>query len=178
MSDRSAPDARVESHSDAARPEVELSYRRLPMLADYCRGWAGFALAALPLVTMTPTWPVSLALLALMGLFLVFLVQTWRRQHSRVLLAPSGVALSGDIQRRLAWRDLDGLRLRWFGSRNRGRGWLELELRGGGERLVLTSALDHFDELVAQAVQAANDRGLPLEPATRANVDALLKRAA
>ena len=42
-------------------------------------------------------------------------------------------------------------------------------------RLVVTSALDRFDDVVAEAVQAANDRGLPLEPATRANVEALLR---
>ena len=148
------------------------------MLADYCRGWAGLALAAFPLIALTPTWPVQLGLLGLMALFLVFLVQTWRRRRSRVLLAPAGLSVAGDDRRRLAWRDLDGLRLRWFGSRNRGRGWLELELRGAGQRLVLTSALDQFDEVVAQAVRAANDRGLDLEPSTRANVAALLKRAA
>ncbi len=178
MSDGSATDRPVVTHPNAARPEMELAYRRLPMLADYCRGWAGLGLAALPLIAMSPTWPVTLGLLALMALFLVFLIQTWRRQRSRILLAPTGLAVSGGGQRRLDWRDLDGLRLRWFGSRKFGRGWLELELRGGGERLVLTSALDQFDEVVAQAVQAANDRGVDLEPTTRANVEALLKRAA
>jgi hypothetical protein len=167
----------AETHPDAAPVQIELAYRRLPLLADYFRGWAGLALAALPLITMTPTWPVTLGLVALIGLFLGFLVQTWRRQHSRVRLAPTGIEFLGDDRRRLAWRDLDGLRLRWFGSRRQGRGWLELELRGGGVRLVMTSALDRFDELVADAVQAANDRGLALEPATRANVDALLRRA-
>jgi hypothetical protein len=142
------------------------------------RGWAGLALTALPLATMEPTWPVALGLIALIGLFVGFLVQTWRRQQSRIRLAPTGVEVVGDGQRRLAWRDLDDLRLRWYGSRRHGRGWLELELRGGGVRLVMTSALDRFDELVAEAVQAANDRGLPLEPSTRANVEALLRRAA
>jgi hypothetical protein len=148
------------------------------MLADYLRGWAGMALAAVPLATMRPAWPVSLGLLGLIGLFAVFLVQTWRRQHSRVRLAPEGLSVVGDGERHLAWRDLNTLRLRWFGSRNLGRGWLELELHGGGVRLVVTSALERFDEVVAEAVQAANDRGVPLEPATRANVAALLKRAA
>ena len=165
-------------HPAAATAEVELAYRRLPLLADYSRGWAGLGLAALPLVTMAPSWPVTLGLVALIGLFLGFLAQTWRRQHSRVVLVPTGVSVVGDGQRRLDWRDLDGLRLRWFGSRGQGRGWLELELRGGGVRLVMTSALDRFDDVVAEAVHAANDRGLPLEPATRANVEALLSRAA
>ena len=76
---------------------------------------------------MTPSWPVTFGLVVLIALFVGFLVQTWRRQHSRVLLVPTGVAVIGDGQRRLAWRDLEGLRLRWFGSRGQGRGWLELD---------------------------------------------------
>ena len=166
------------SHPDAIRPQIELAYRRWPLLADYLRGWAGVALAALPLATMAPAWPVRLGLVALIGLFAGFLLQTWRRQRSRILLAEGGLAVTGTGERHLAWRDLDALRLRWFGSRSQGRGWLELELQGGGVKVVVTSALERFDELVADAVQAANDRGLPLEPSTRANVQALLKRAA
>ena len=166
------------THHDAPSGEVELAYRRVSMLADYFRGWAGLALSCLPLLTMRPTWPIGLGLIALSCLFVLFLWQTWRRQHSRLRLDRSGVALLGSEVRQVAWRDLDGLRLRWFGTRRHGRGWLELELRGGGDRLVVTSALERFDLVVADAVQAANDRGLPLEPATRANVEALLGRAA
>ena len=127
----------------------------MPMLADYLRGWTGLGLSGLPLVTMQPSWPIGLALLALRGLFAGFLRQTWRRQHSRLRLAASGVALIGSDGRQVAWRELDGVRLRWFGTRRQGRGWLELELRGCGPRLVVTSALDRFDQVVAEAVQAA-----------------------
>jgi hypothetical protein len=165
-------------HWDAPTGEITLGYRTLPLLADYLRGWAGLALAALPLMTMRPSWPVSLGLACLMGLFSLFLVQTWRRQHSTVILAPRGLAVIQQTEHHLAWRDLDGLRLRWFGSRSSGKGWLELELRGRGVKLVVTSALDRFDSVVANAVQAADGRGLALEPATRANVEALLGRAA
>ena len=161
-------------HPAAATAEVELAYRRLPLLADYSRGWAGLGLAALPLVTMAPSWPVTLGLVALIGLFLGFLAQTWRRQHSRVVLVPTGVSVVGDGQRRLAWRELDGAAAVVRLARP-GRGWLDLELRGGGERLVMTSALDRFDEVVAEAVQRPSERGLALEPATRANVEALLE---
>jgi hypothetical protein len=178
MTDDLRPAAPSGVREPATAGEVELVYRRLPMVADYCRGWAGLGLTALPLFTMQPTWPVALGLSGLVGLFMGFLIQTWRRHRARVLLAPSGIALIQGRERQMAWRDLEGLRLRWFGSRRQGRGWLELEHRGGGTRIVMTSALDRFDDVVAEAVQAANDRGLPLEPATRANVEALLGRAA
>jgi hypothetical protein len=167
-----------DAHPGVAPGGVELAYRTVPLLADYLRGWAGLALAAFPLVTMEPAWPVVVGLLAMIGLFLTFLVQTWRRHRSRVILAPAGVALVRQAEQRVAWQDLDGLRLRWFGSRRHGKGWLELELRGRGVKLVLTSALDRFDDVVADAVQAAGERRLALEPATQANVEALLGRAA
>ena len=161
-------------YHDAAPGEVELGYRKTAMLVDSLRGWTGLALSGLPLLTMRPIWPVALGLMALVGLFAGFLWQTWQRQHSRLRLTSSGVALVGGVERELAWHDLDGLRLRWFGTRRHGRGWLELELRGRGQRLVVTSALDGFDQVVSEAVRAANRRGLPLEAATRANVEALL----
>jgi hypothetical protein len=172
------PAARDGAHQAAAASGVDLVYRTVPRIADYLRACAGLALAGVPLVVADPAWPVWLGLLALVVLFLVFLAQTWQRQRSRVRLSTSGVALLAGAERRLAWRDLDALRLRWFGSRRQGRGWLELELRGGGERLVMTSALERFDTVVAEAVHAARDNGLSLEPSTRANVEALLGRAA
>ena len=166
------------AHQAAAASGVDLAYRPIPLAADYLRACAGLALAGIPLVAADPAWPVGLGLLALVVLFLVFLAQTWSRQRSRVRLSADGVALLASAERRLAWRDLEALRLRWFGSRRHGRGWLELELRGGGERLVVTSALERFDAVVAEAVHAARDNGLPLEESTRANVEALLGRAA
>ena len=92
----------------------------------------------------------------------------------RVLLGPSSVALVDRAQRRLTWDQLERLRLRWFGSRRQGKGWLELELAGGGQRLVLSSALEGFDRVVAAAVAAARANDVALEPATSANIEALL----
>lgn len=155
--------------------EVELAYRTAPLVADYLRAAAGVGLTVVPLVVMDPAWPVDIGLVALLVMFLSFLVQTWRRQHTRVLLAPSGVALVQPAERRLAWSELEGLRLRWFGSRRQGRGWLELELSGEGRRLVISSNLDRFEMVVKAALDAAHANGVVLDPPTRANVDALLR---
>lgn len=164
----------AKAHWDAAVVEVELSYRMAPLVGDYLRGAAGLALTTVPLIAFDPAWPVMVGLTALTAMFAVFLVQTWRRQHVRVLLGPSGVALVDHAQRRLAWNRLERLRLRWFGSRRQGKGWLELELAGDGQRLVLSSALEGFDRVVAMAVAAARDNDVALEPATSANIQALL----
>jgi hypothetical protein len=173
-----SPAAADGAHQAAAPGALDLAYRTAPLVADYARAGAGLALAGVPLVAADPAWPVRLGLLALVALFLVFLAQTRQRQRSRVRLSAGGLALVAGAERRLAWRDLAALRLRWFGSRRLGKGWLELELRGGGEHLVVTSALERFDAVVAAAVRAARDNGLPLEPSTRANLEALLGRAA
>ena len=138
------------------RCEVELAYRRLPLLADYFRGWAGLALAALPLITMAPSWPVTLGLVVLIGLFVGFLVQTWRRQHSRVRWCRPAIALIGDgaAPAGLARSGRAAAALVRLARVRAGAGssW---SCAAAAVRLVLTSALDRFDELVAEAVQAA-----------------------
>jgi hypothetical protein len=163
----------------ASEDAVELTYRGMPILTDYLRASAGLLLAAGPLVAVDPPWAVRLGLVALALLFAAFLFQTWERQHARVRLSSAGVALLGRTERRIAWPALDGLRLRWFGPRRQnGGGWLELELRGAGQRIVVTSALNRFDDLVAEAAQAAQAAQVPLDPATQANLAAFLGRAA
>jgi hypothetical protein len=153
--------------------DLELGYRRAPILADLARSTAGMVLVLLPLAFLSPPWPVALGLAGLAVLFVVFLHQTWRRRSLRVRLEPDGIVLVGDgDRRRLAWSDLDGLRLRWFGARRVGAGWLDLELRGGGQRIAITSALNGFDLVLERALAAAERNGVRLEPLTRANLEA------
>lgn len=158
---------------------MELAYRTAPLLADYGRALGGLALALLPLLLLEPPWPVRLGLLALAALFAAFLAQTRQRHRARLRLTQDGLTLLGSPGGQVAWGELDGLRLRWFGGHRpgAGAGWLELELMGGGGRLVVTSALERFDEVLARAVDAAERRGIELEPATRANALAALGRA-
>lgn len=169
---------RNKAHRDITLGEVELAYRTAPLIADYLRAGAGIGLTVIPLVVMEPAWPVVLGLIALLVMFVSFLAQTWRRQHTRVRLAPSGVALARGVEQRLAWSELQELRLRWFGSRRQGRGWLELELSGDGRRLVISSALHQFETVVTAAFNAARTKGIVLDSPTRANIDALLKTRA
>jgi len=155
--------------------DLELGYRRAPLLADLARAAAGMVLVLLPLAFLSPPWPVALGLTGLAALFAVFLRQTWRRRSMHVRLGPDGIVLAGNGDRRcrrLAWSDLDGLRLRWFGARRVGAGWLDLELRGGGQRIAITSALNGFDLVLDRALAAAERNGVRLEPLTRANLEA------
>lgn len=166
------------AHQDADPAAVVLTYRTASLIGDYLRGAAGLGLTLVPLLTLAPTWPIRLGLSVLLVMFAVFLVQTWRRQRLIVRLSRYGLALVARTERQLAWSELDGLRLRWFGSRRYGSGWLELELSAGSRKLVLSSMLDQFDRVVTAAVAAARQNHVPLEPATHANVEALLGGAA
>lgn len=158
--------------------DLELAYRRRAIFADLARGAGGLALVLWPLGALSPAWPVAFGLAALGGLFAVFLFQTWRRAQLRVRLGDEGIAVSGPRPRRLRWRELRSLRLRWFGPRRSGAGWLDLELAGDGERIALTSTLEGFEEVLERAVAAAERNGVALEPVTRANLAAWRGRAA
>lgn len=158
--------------------DLELGYRWAPIWADLLRAGGGLGLALLPLVLLTPPWPVALGLVALGAVFALFLLQTWRRQHSLIRLSEEGIAVTGATERALAWRDLDRLRLRWFGPRRQGGGgWLDLELSGRGQRIAVTSALDGFELVLDRALAAAERNGVALEPVTRANLEAALGAA-
>jgi hypothetical protein len=159
---------------------LELAYRKPPLVADYARAAGGLLLALLPLLLLQPPWPVQVGLAGLVLLFAAFLCETRQRHRARLLLTPESVALLGQPGQAVPWAELERLRLRWFGARRPGAaggaGWLELELAGGGGRLVVTSALERFEDVLAEAVDAAEHRGLVLEPATRANIEAVLGR--
>ena len=153
---------------------IELRYAAGAIRADLARAAAGLALASAA-IAARPPWPVALGLVGLAALFATFLLQTRRRGRSAVRLGAHGITLvlPSSRSRRLAWRDLERLRLRWFGPRRPGAGWLDLELRGGGERLTLNSSLGRFDLVLDQAVRAAERNGVELGPVTRANLAAV-----
>lgn len=157
---------------DVSGYDIELSYRRLPVAADLLRAGTGLGLTLLPILLLAPPWPVALGLLALAALFAAFLRQTWQRRQLQVRLEPDGITLIGRHQRHLAWCELAGLRLRWFGPHQPGRGWLDLELRGRQGAITVTSALDGFELVLRRALDAAERNGIALEPVTQANLAA------
>jgi hypothetical protein len=166
------------SLSDIPESDLELSYHSRAVVADVLRAGSGLTLTLAPLVFLAPSWPVAAGLIALAGLFGVFLYQTLWRRSSRVRLGRERIALVDSDVHELAWHDLDGLRLRWFGPRRPGAGWLDLELRGGHERIAITSALEGFELVLERSLAAATRNGIVLEPFTQANVDAVRGRSA
>jgi hypothetical protein len=113
-------------------------------------------------------------------LFAWFGVRTVLRHLSRVELSGNAIALCGPVSRRLAWDDLERMKLAYYAPRrSRDEGWMQLTLRGrDGCAIQLDSTLAGFDQILGQASRAARAKALSLDAATHANLAALGLRAA
>jgi hypothetical protein len=152
----------------------EHRYPLATLLPDYGRGLLGTALSG-GAWSLAPAAPAAIVIFGgLTGLFLVFTIRNVWRHGMRVTLGGDGLAVGGMRNRTVAWRDLSGLRLRYYATRrNRQGGWMTLQLRAGSARIALDSSLTGFPEIVARAVQAARRNELALDAVTLANLAAL-----
>lgn len=153
---------------------MRLAYPPSALLADYLRAAAGLLPIAAILAMARPGIAPAAVLAGLAALFLVFGIRTALRQVTRVDLSDAQVRVSGPRAATIAWPELDRLKLAYYSTRrDRGSGWLQLELRAGHSALRLDSRIDGFDVLVERAARAAAARDLLLDPATAANLRAL-----
>lgn len=138
---------------------------------DYGRGALGLVLTALPLIFLPMHWVVAALFAAAALVFLAFLGRTWLRHRSVIEADDQGIAAHGPFGARIPWRDLTGLRLRYFSvRRDRQRGWMQLELRGAGRRLKIESAISGFDEIVTLSHDAAVANRVAVDDASQANL--------
>jgi len=154
-----------------------MSEHRYPvaaLLPDYARGVLGIVLCGGAWL-LAPTAPIAVAIFGgLTVLFLVFTMRNVWRQGMRVTLSDDALAVGGFRSRTLAWRDLSGLRLRYYATRrNRQGGWMTLQLRSAGARVTLDSTLEGFAQVIDKATQEARRNGVDLDAVTLANLAAL-----
>jgi hypothetical protein len=153
---------------------TRLTYPGGAIVGDYLRAAAGLVPAAAILVTLH----VGIAGAAIFGglgaLFLGFGIRTALRQVTRIELTEAAVCASGPLAASIAWSELDHMKLAYYSTRrDKGGGWLQLELRAGRRALRLDSRIDGFNVLVEHAAAAAQLRGLRLDAATAVNLQAL-----
>ena len=152
---------------------TQLRYPPSAMVPDYLVSGTGLVLSLPPLALFElpafTTW-----LLGAMGLaFAVHGIGVIRRQGIRVETDEDGLWVSPP-RRRIAWNEVTRFGLAYFSTRRDGaRGWMELRIASPAATLRVDSRLERFDDLVGRAWSAASRRGLELDPATRANLDAL-----
>lgn len=152
-----------------------LHYPRRVLYADYLRSAAGLVVGLGVLLAVPPS-PVVVAVFgSLAALFAAFGLRTAQRHNLRVTVSREAVACRGVIAKTLPWRDLAGMKLRYYGSRRSrrrplGGGFMQLTLKGAGRAMTFESSLEGFDWLAGQAAAAMRARGLPLDPATASNL--------
>jgi hypothetical protein len=152
-----------------------LRYPLAALYADYLRAAFGLALTVGPLLLLDVAQAMA-ALLGVLGLlFAWFGMRTVVRHLSRVELSGNAIALCGPVTRRLAWNDLEHIKLAYYAPRrSREGGWMQLTLRGSeGCAIRLDSTLAGFDRVLGEASRAAIAKALSMDAATRANLAAL-----
>jgi hypothetical protein len=150
------------------------TYPNAAMIGDYARAVAGL-LPVTAIVAMGPVGPVAAGLLAaLAALFAGFGFRTAMRHATRIEASEAGLFASGPLSAAIRWDQLDRINLAYYSTRrDRRGGWMQLELRAGGAKIRLDSRIEGFDDLVERSAYAASVRGLELNAATAANLEAL-----
>jgi hypothetical protein len=154
--------------------EREFHYSGRVLAADYARSAVGLIASAGPLLLAQPAWLPALFLSAAAAVFLVYFARTVCRQLTRVVLDEAGISATGPLGARIRWDSLCALRLDYYSTRgDREEGWMQLKLLGTRGTIRIDSEIERFAELVRVAAAAALERGLSIDPASRANLDAL-----
>ncbi|MBX6321662.1 MAG: hypothetical protein IRY94_07540 [Rhodospirillaceae bacterium] len=142
------------------------------LAVDYGRGIVGLVLSG-GLLALSPSLPLVVVFAGLTVLFLAFTVRTAWRHRARLELTSEGLILHPSSAGALLWRDIDGIRLRYYSTRrSRDKGWMTLRLKAGRRRVEVDSALEGFEEVMARAAGAVRAHNIRLDPATRANFQA------
>lgn len=143
------------------------------VVRDYLLSGIGVALFLPPVFVLSLPLLTALIFSALGGLFLIFGLQVYRRQRTRINLSEDGLYVVPE-GREVQWSELSKLVLSYFALRRDGeRGWMELKLSARAQSVRLDSRLDGFGEIAACAARAASHNGLQLDRATLANLAAL-----
>jgi hypothetical protein len=150
------------------------SYPTSAMLGDYIRAAVGLVPTAAVLATMPVGLTAAIVLGGFSSLFAVFGIRTALRHGTRVEMTETMLSTSGLISASIPWSRLDRLKLAYYSTRrDRREGWMQLELRAGRTKVLVDSRIEGFTEVVKASARAAENRGLALDPATSANLEAL-----
>jgi hypothetical protein len=150
------------------------AYPPSALFGDYLRAAAGF----FPTIVVLAIEPVGTVGATMLGgvaaLFAVFGIRTALRHCTLIEVTEADLHSSGPLQASISWSKLDRMKLSYYSTRRDGRGgWMHLELRAGRSTLRVDSRVEGFSELVIASAKAAETRGLSLDPATSANLQAL-----
>lgn len=156
----------------------DLTYDRRSIATDYFRSLMGIAACGLPLAFADPMPWLAWALSIVLILFLGFAMRGIFRQFCRFRLDETGFERLYPRPKRVNWSDLSGMKLRYYSTRrikeqSMEGGWFQLQLIGNKEKIIIDSNLSGYDQVLKASARAAGERGLALDPVTRANLSAI-----
>jgi len=160
--------------ADPMDAETRHAYPASAMLGDYLRAAAGLV----PVGVVFATVPVGTVAAGILGgfaaIFGVFGVRTALRHGTSLEMTDTELRARGIWRTTIRWDELDRMRLAYYSTRrDRRSGWMQLEIGAGRARVKLDSRIDGFDRLAWRAAEAAAARGIALDDATQANLQAL-----
>lgn len=154
-----------------------LRYSKRSLLGDYARTSVGVGTAMLVLSPLPESWLVWAIFGSVGSLFGIFGLRTLQRQISIFSLSDEAISCRDYRSRRIAWRDLESLKVRFFRARRRTTkdrlAFLQLTLKGAGVRLELESSLEGFEYVTWRAARALRDNQKFLDSTTAGNLLAI-----
>lgn len=152
----------------------EFQYERRALYADYARAAIGIALTFGPVLFLQPLFWVSVVFSLVGLLFVALALQTVVKQYSTVTVTPSGMALTGPINRSVAWDGIVRVKLKFFAKRRKQReGWMQLTVHDGSTRITVDSTLDGFSSLIRKIAETIRENRIDVDPTTTENFLAL-----
>jgi hypothetical protein len=149
-------------------------YQIRNLWSDYARGGAGIAIG-IGGWSLAPTTPHVVVIFGVLtALFVIFTLRTVARQRDRLELREDGLATGCSGRQLLRWDDLNKVRLRYYSTRrNRGGGWMVMDLTWPARRLTIDSNIDGFDAIAAEVARAVGRNRLNLDSVSMANLAAM-----
>lgn len=146
-------------------------YPRSSLIGDFLRSGGGLAAGFAGLVLAPSSSFVLLLSLFFIILFGWFLWRTFRRSRTEVALTSDGISCRDFAEKRVAWREISGFKLRFYGTRrehrNKQGGFMVLTLKGPSAKLAFESSLEGFSQIVERAGEAAQACGLEIDTASQ-----------
>lgn len=142
------------------------------LIGDYIRSACGVLLGAGVFLSVPLSPLIVIVFGIVLVLFTLFAVQTILRHITQVALTDDEICAARFGTVVLPWRDLERVKLRYYGSRPQSRpkgGFMQLTLKGGGASLRLESHLDGFEDVARHAAMAARENRISLDPTSAGN---------
>ena len=146
------------------------------LVGDYIRSAVGLSVGLGVMLSVSPTPAIIVIFGGLAGLFGFFGYRTLQRHVVKVAVTDDEICNAGFRTRTMAWTDLEGLKLRYYGTKRQqrgGDGFMQLTLAGGGTSFSYESSLRGFRYIAWRAAKAIRENGGSVDPTSAGNLLAI-----